>query len=694
MTDDMYVPPRKIVGNDTALAAIREALALPAFDGRVLYFVGPGGVGKTRLLEETRSRAKKRKRTIIIEIIDFYHTRLHQQYVLLNIITNSLDQSISRKRGVSMLFEEYRKALELLHSIGGESGEAEQLGRRVLDAFLEEYAQATDQYNYDIVLLLDSFEKLTATELEHYNFRVAERLEEMLIKEIAAQLPRTLVAIAGRPHEKQYTLLREMFGARLHLIELKVFDVDGTKAFARQVFRDTQRKLPSDPHWFQTLHEITHGSPIFLTIALELDKERAIDIQALQPDAFDANTEQAHDQKLPSSAFEPNKQQLSNNQPLQSEQDQTIQDYTGDWYKQLLEFMRKDLSERSPALRELLRIATYLRKGVNRILLRRIAQTTSLNDYDEELVKQFSCLAFVKRTGSLFTAKIGEHEGDEHTDYVIHDDLYDLLFEEPRVPIDELYNPVITYYEEQLEQYRQRSSVPGKQDRLRAPDDVHREQTLLVQQLFYAMARDPVRGYQRYRYLADDAVLTYSTAFDAQLRTELAQFYNQKTTWGRWYRSQLEGSGLTWDRILFDEAVRWMYRRIETQLGSENRYAEALQLAGRIRQDHQAFCEADELARCTLDIAQLQARIFAATSTWSEVMRDYDYLTNRLDALRTQLQEHASDNAFADIQYQHATMQLAMAYNNWGYYERTWQRYQSAIEKYRTALRLYHALAA
>ena len=43
----------RVVGRFSEVEAIEEALSDPTDRTHILYFVGPGGIGKTRLLEET-----------------------------------------------------------------------------------------------------------------------------------------------------------------------------------------------------------------------------------------------------------------------------------------------------------------------------------------------------------------------------------------------------------------------------------------------------------------------------------------------------------------------------------------------------------------------------------------------------------------------------------------------------------------
>src|SRR5215217_5984998 len=66
-----------LIGRQHYLDTIHAAIADPTQRSYVFYFVGPGGVGKTRMLEETAAPAAAMGAYRSTGIIDLYHADFH-----------------------------------------------------------------------------------------------------------------------------------------------------------------------------------------------------------------------------------------------------------------------------------------------------------------------------------------------------------------------------------------------------------------------------------------------------------------------------------------------------------------------------------------------------------------------------------------------------------------------------------------
>jgi len=94
------------VGRDTELGAIKESIDLWG-QRCVICIDGPGGIGKTRLLQEVRSF--NIKNVFIAEIIDFDDLALR--------IPANIEFTIARQLGPEV-FEPYRQSLQRIITCG------------------------------------------------------------------------------------------------------------------------------------------------------------------------------------------------------------------------------------------------------------------------------------------------------------------------------------------------------------------------------------------------------------------------------------------------------------------------------------------------------------------------------------------------------------------------------------------------
>ncbi|MBK8988169.1 MAG: hypothetical protein IPM39_19240 [Chloroflexi bacterium] len=101
-----FVAPVEMIDRDNEQRVISAAVAARETQSRVVYFNGPGGSGKTRLLQESERifRQAKRSRSLRYgQIIDLYHADLHSVSAIQNAIVQALDPTEKH-------FVQYREA--------------------------------------------------------------------------------------------------------------------------------------------------------------------------------------------------------------------------------------------------------------------------------------------------------------------------------------------------------------------------------------------------------------------------------------------------------------------------------------------------------------------------------------------------------------------------------------------------------
>ncbi|PDW01914.1 hypothetical protein CJ255_16765 [Candidatus Viridilinea mediisalina] len=624
-----------------------DALDGPADQVRVVLFEGPGGIGKTRLLAEARQLCVGRPDLLCTDVLDLYLTSHQGQARLLLSIASQLQAAAEQQQLAGNHFASFSAALEHFYARMGESSEDQ---RQTLEqVFLQEYQSLADRVR--LVLLLDTLEKLhpAIPEAAEFDFRELGRLEGWLAQ-LLARLPNTTVLMAGRPRERQRQLFAATLGAALTVVAVTPFTLEETTSYVKSEFAEL---IDFDQQQIEVLHTISAGRPVLLAIALACSQHEWIDLSAL-PAGFDA--EALHYRETLSERF--------------------------------VALIVGDLFMRRPEIAQMLARAVYLRKGLRGGLLERIVASEDSHLSASELAAQletFAQLVFVKR--------VGEHE------LMLHDELYELLLDKIGAQQTAIWwRTAISYLNEEIARTNEllQTRIGRLQDELELSANgsplsyaklQQRLQSLKIERLFYQLALNPQQGYQSYRELQSYAIAARDHDFDAQLQDELARFFEPHTKWGERYRAHLQLCNLTWERIVYEDGIRWISRRINAHVPGADSYMDAIRIAERVRERYRTIYDAYVLARCDLEAAQLQAEIYIAEKAprGSQINANYQLLR---DTLLEVIQTASTD----DLDAAYARLILANAYNYWGYFERTHDRLESAITKYSEAILLYRQL--
>lgn len=623
-----------MVAREPELQVIREAINKSGSDTSIIFLEGESGIGKTRFLVEINNVCEAQEDLICTGVIDLYHIDYQQPATLMATVLRRIRKAASNRSAEDILFNQFLNAQEQFYSAKGEDVEDK---RRTLEqAFLANYEAIS--HSHRVVLLFDTLEQFhpTIVEAEFFDFSRGSNFEIWLVN-LIAQLPNSVIVLAGRPRVRQQRLFTDALGDKLQLVTMLPFSLAETKAFVSTVSPELQDSL-----FVEALHAVTGGRPVLLGIALACTQAGGLDLDAFPPNF----------QQYPESS-----KQLSD---------------------AFIGLIVSELHMRDPELALILTYAIYLRKGMSESLLKQILEDEHFSMDSANwgaLLNKLTSLAFVKRRGTQ--------------EIFLHEEAYELLFDrvDPRMAVV-CWRSAIKYINTKLEaiQLELRATL---QDRNLSQSSVLRQrfQTLQIERLFYEMCIDVRRGYQNYCKLSTSAIAARNNDFGLHLQEEIAQFFDSTTTWGRLFRDRLNLSDLPWNRIVYDEGVRWAHRRINTATPAFGRNFAAVEAVKQVRMRFPDIYAQDVLARCHLDVIQLQAEVYTLenSSHAAHIDTNYERLVSELNQYIARIPH---DNPDRD----QCQFILANAYHYWGDFEQSQERSQSAIEKYRRTINLYRQL--
>lgn len=495
-----------------------------------LYYWAPGGLGKTRLLQELLHLVQRAGRGYYTTgIIDFYHTDTHGTSDIERAIVNGLDPREKH-------FPNYRRErhqFELLRERGADPGMLEERRAKLSDTFVHDCRNmALDARKlvicFDTIELLQ-YESSVVEEMAGLDAMDA-RVKPWLLDKLA-QLNNVLVIFAGRPKkpvigeklDPQARLVADMqqaFGDDLTIVELEPFELAETNEFiATLTIEPGVDLIPKK--LLPIVHKLTEGKPILLHLVVDL-------LQTLSPEPrrvlnlFEQYTHLADAAKDSDELQEARKR-------LQVE---------------LFEEVSKELDG------YLGRIA-LMPKGVDAEILH---QALGLPKKEAEgLLERLEPLSFVKR----FTPPPGaERLHGERT--FLHEEMYDLLTRpevEPDLRINErtiAHGLTENYYDPWVAQLRQEIESSAPEERVALRD---RMQKLQVERLYYLLTWDPRRGYAKYQALSEEANSRRWVGFGMRLLDEFLRFYNTPRK-----RKILDEAGISYDQVVRDSVLMWVER--------------------------------------------------------------------------------------------------------------------------------------
>ncbi len=625
---------QQIIGRQKEIRAIQRAIAERG-SRRVLMFVGLGGIGKTRLLEEVGQIIEnwKRKQIRWSGVIDVYHPEAHSDLGIRDQIIAGLDPT-------NRYFKEYRSRTKkyrehLAEGFGGKALEGERV--QLEKVFMEGYKKLAADYR--IVLVFDTLE------LVEYEADVVQELcqietetttlKNWLLTEIP-RLPNTVTILGGRPQKQRLSAdstveyqdakiwvefeagfeKEGIFRRREDRYELNEFTTEEAEAYYGDLAKRNSRLSSEIPEselkliWAQT-----ERRPIRLSLVIDL---------ALHG---------------PLGAISPLYAAQPGEKPNIDEQ--------------LIEML---LSLENPS-REVLLYLAAARKGLNADLMHYLEPDVSKEDWARRLedMKGFTFVKSRPNTDLIF----------------LHDELYE-LFERKSELSDRAtgrhyYNRIAEYYRRRL------AELDGKLRELRDKGFEEREsywrerQEVMLSLLHYELQIDPKEGFERvFARWDDEAVEGHEIDFDNRLRDELWRFLGSPVAQLPMVKEKID-----LNEINRDSAVRWVWRYI-----AREDFVKARRVAENILQrQHPLFQPKDSLFLGDLNCAYGEA-LWYLDAPGNETVATLDRAITLLD------------NATPETNHDpwRRNRILGRAYNDLGNYWQQAGRSEKTLQAYRHAI--------
>ncbi len=241
---------------------------------RILYFYGPGGIGKTRLIEEVEKVIQKtssRKRPYWGGLYDLYHADLHDVLEFQDAIAEKLDPD-------NRFFQEYisaRAQFEEMRLQGRSSAPAVQ---QELDTLFIENLRAFSRQQNRLVIALDTAETL-AFESELIQSICQIKSMSVAVRDWLLQklehFENSVILLAGRPDpvlQQDLDKLREDNASLVESIMVRPLTRKESRDLLQTLLADTPELVThldkSDKLWRET-----QGNPVILTLVVEILKQ-------------------------------------------------------------------------------------------------------------------------------------------------------------------------------------------------------------------------------------------------------------------------------------------------------------------------------------------------------------------------------------------------------------------------------------
>lgn len=237
------------VGREGELIQI-EKLIKESGTRQVVCIHGPGGIGKTRLLEEVYERYARMEGMplLVADIIDFDDRSLH--------LSENVERRIARRLG-EKAFEPYFRALldwRKMEAAGVSLEALEQQEERIRQTLVDNFNQVSSRQR--VVLRFDTTDK--------------DKLEEEIWNRLTTFILATknvLFILAGRDAKDLWLSLQPQLGQDAKLIELKPLTTEAGEQYLEQKQHLLHTTL--GPDLAQKLLFLAGGRPILIDLAVE-----------------------------------------------------------------------------------------------------------------------------------------------------------------------------------------------------------------------------------------------------------------------------------------------------------------------------------------------------------------------------------------------------------------------------------------
>lgn len=217
---------------------------------RVLCIHGPGGIGKTRLLQEVRKRyadSEETSRLRVLDIIDFDDRNFH------------IPQNVGRRIAAVLseeAFEPYIRGLldwRRMEMAGVSPEGLEQQSKRVSQILVDNFNEVSSKWR--VVLPMDTTDALEGTDTWNY------------MGNLAAQMENVLFLVAGRNAKVLWEELKSKIGEDARLLELPPLETEASEQYLQQ--KQKLLHVTLAPEIAQKLLLLAQGRPILIDLAVE-----------------------------------------------------------------------------------------------------------------------------------------------------------------------------------------------------------------------------------------------------------------------------------------------------------------------------------------------------------------------------------------------------------------------------------------
>jgi tetratricopeptide (TPR) repeat protein len=264
------------VGREKELKLINR-LVKEESTSQLLFVIGPGGIGKTKLLQQVTQMYANDSSVIVSPIIDFDETSHRLEFGIFNLIAQT------NRGAFSQYLDQYEDYTRILRSNVGQS--------RIAEEELKTKSAFVSCYNENIknkrgILLFDTVEILSQSGIW------------IGLVQSLSRLNNSVVIFAGREYGQAKGAVKQYFGSsNTHFVTLKPF----TKRDTLEYFDRLASRL--DPNIREKLFVLTNGHPILLALAvLWLGRDKPFpeiyDKPVEELEGLDSNTRERLTQKF------------------------------------------------------------------------------------------------------------------------------------------------------------------------------------------------------------------------------------------------------------------------------------------------------------------------------------------------------------------------------------------------------------
>ena len=530
-----------LVGRKDIVAKIKKAITAKTGQPCVVFFYGPGGIGKTRILNEALDIAREMNKNtdsmlIASTSVDFYHVTNHTRNGLANALYGVLTPP---KDPFDNYLQEHRALSRMW--LGGEvTGVAEQIQKEI-NAFEQDMVSISQKRT--VILAFDTLEKVLYGSLEgHPGILNQAEGWSWLVKSLSSW-GNVVLFVAGRP--ESYPLFEMPDSQPLKdilKVEVGSFSPEETEDYLRTIEKEAEKHRDNDtalrvqaltPDLRRAIHYYSNGHPILLALLVDYMLNAP---PGQVPDLF--------------------------YRPFENIRKQTGQLID---FRQALEGQLVARLRTTPRIGDTILALGRLPKGADVKLLSKVADISTLEA--SRWLEEIQRYSFVKVRPS-----------DERV--FLHDEMYAILNRQIfNQPVDapeagKAEEAILAYYKERNAEIRGQLNELykpveiDKRDRLDLVQaaEIHADRRdLLTEIAYYRLRQDAERGYMRcYRYMRE-AVLTGDLMLYIQIQTEIQAFLSEKDANGQPVVIDEEvRTLLTWEMLISPIAHAWIAREFDT----------------------------------------------------------------------------------------------------------------------------------